>query len=242
MNSLAIFSCYYGPDKDLTFKAQRYSGVTSYFITNNRKVADLASNLDWLVIFHDLPISESAVENALNAKYVKCMPHRFAELKNFKYLIYQDDKKVISPDLVFKSGLDSLKNGGALAIREHPSLKRNVWCEFGYAMLQERYREGRKELYTYIQNKLDNGFKEDGDLFWTSIIFRDMSHPQINEIGEAWYNEVLKCGIECQISFFFVAQKFDSIRILRIPDSPTPLWLKVFRSVRLLLKKRLIVK
>jgi hypothetical protein len=35
-----------------------------------------------------------------------------------------------------------------------------------------------------------------------------MKHPEINKIGETWLNHIQMCGIQDQISFFFVKQLF----------------------------------
>ena len=43
-----------------------------------------------------------------------------------------------------------------------------------------------------------------------------MKHKDINLINEKWYNHIKRCGIQCQISFNFISQKFDTIRTL--PD------------------------
>jgi hypothetical protein len=41
-----------------------------------------------------------------------------------------------------------------------------------------------------------------------------MTQPETNLIGEKWYLDILSCGIECQISFNFIAQQYNSIGLL----------------------------
>ena len=231
-SNTAIYSCYYGPDSEKTFLQKEYEGFDCYFVTNNKSVADQAHKKKWTVIFDNLEISDSKSVNAFNSKKVKCMPHIYSELKKYKYLIYVDDKKVFDPNLLLKYGLKSLNNDGSLSLRLHPSNYTNIWCEFGMALLQERYRINKSIMYDYINNMLSLGYKEYGDIYWTSLIIRDMSHYDTFKINELWYKEVVKCGIECQISFFFIAQNFKTIKILptrALSESNTII--KIFRKI-----------
>ncbi len=36
-----------------------------------------------------------------------------------------------------------------------------------------------------------------------------MKHEIINELNNTWYKHILECGIQDQISFFFVKQLFE---------------------------------
>lgn len=210
----AIYSCYYGDVISATFRPIRYGNIDSYFITNNQKIADIAIKFGWTVIIDELPVTSCSITNAFYSKKVKCKPNIFLPLLKYHYLIYVDDKVEINPNLVYNNGIDCVKSGASICLREHPTLKSNIWCEFALAILQPRYRVNKDVLWKYINNKLKEGYKEDHILYWTSVIFRDMKNPDTIKINEMWYDEVEKCGIECQVSFFFTSQKFDSVGIL----------------------------
>lgn len=211
---IAIYSCYYGPNNENTFAQIDYEDYDCYFITNNRHIANKAQKKNWNIIYDNIEISPSKVVNAFNSKKAKCMPETYKELINYDYLIYVDDKKVIDPRKIINLGLTSLGQSGGLSIRMHPKNYSNIWCEFGVSLLQDRYRVNRSKMYNYINDMLSSGYSEEGNIYWTSLILRDMNHPKIHELNEEWYNHVKKCGIECQISFFFIAQKYDIIRTL----------------------------
>jgi hypothetical protein len=70
-------------------------------------------------------------------------------------------------------------------------------------------------MIDYISAQIEVGLKVQTDRhFTTNCILRDMRHPEIAALNETWYQHILNCGIECQVSFFFVAQIFKNISIL----------------------------
>ena len=61
----------------------------------------------------------------------------------------------------------------------------------------------------YIIKQLQNGLSDITDYHCAcGFLIRNMKHPKINEINEMWYNHILECGIQDQISFFFIKQYF----------------------------------
>jgi hypothetical protein len=40
-------------------------------------------------------------------------------------------------------------------------------------------------------------------------VIRNMKHEKIQKINNTWYNHIQECGIQDQISFFFVKQLFE---------------------------------
>ena len=83
-------------------------------------------------------------------------------------------------------------------------------------MLQSRYKVEWEKTVEYINSEINNGYKLESQMYWTSAILRNMKHEDINLINETWYDHIQKCGIECQISFNFISQRFRSISLL--PD------------------------
>jgi hypothetical protein len=111
------------------------------------------------------------------------------------------------------------ESNSSLAIRPHPFLSNNVLFEFGEAILQPRYKSQWTQTIKYITEELGNGYKLECQLYWTSAILRNMKHPDIEILNNTWYEHILRCGIECQVSFDFVAQKFQSITLLPLDIS-----------------------
>jgi hypothetical protein len=78
-------------------------------------------------------------------------------------------------------------------------------------MKQKRYESEKEKYLLYIKEQLKNGLKETtANHAQTGLLIRNMKHPKINEIDKTWYLHIQQCGIECQISFFFVKQLFEN--------------------------------
>ena len=211
--TFAIYSCYYGCDNAITFKQPRYNCCDTFFFTNNYAAAILAEKNGWFVIFDNEPVYEDYVLSTMQGKKVKCLPHNYNELSKYEYLIWVDDKTMIDPLLVLNNGLNALEADGSLSVRLHPQSYKNIWAEYGISLLQARYRNEKYKMWEYIHDKISQGFSEEGNLFWNNVIIRNMRHNEVNTIGERWLSEISVCGIQDQISFFFIAQEFLSIRI-----------------------------
>lgn len=215
---LAIYSTYFGSSTNKTFNANRVAAdVDHYFISNNSDILFNAAKTGWIPIFLNLEISTNRVLSAQQAKIPKALPHLFPELAAYQFLFYVDDK--IDFDVSTLQSLREMmcKNNSSLMVRAHPSLHDNILNEFAAAMIQPRYQAQRDQTVEYIDNKLHEGLTLKVEhLYWTSAILRNMAHPETVEINEDWYANILECGIECQISFDFVAQKYSSIAVM--PD------------------------
>jgi hypothetical protein len=108
-----------------------------------------------------------------------------------------------------------IQQNRALMIREHPSLTKNILNELAVAMIQPRYQAQRDQMVAYIDAQIKNGLQLRVEhLFWTSAILRNMRHVDTCLINEDWYKAILDCGIECQLTFDFVAQKYNSITLM----------------------------
>ena len=215
---LAIYSTYFGSSTNKTFNANRVAaGLDHYFISNNKDILSDVAKAGWIPIFLNLEISTNRVLSAQQAKIPKALPHLFPELTAYQFLFYVDDK--IDFDVSTLQSLREMmsKNNSSLMVRAHPSLHGNILNEFAAAMIQPRYQAQRDQTVEYIDNKLHEGLTLKVEhLYWTSAILRNMAHPETVGINEDWYANILECGIECQISFDFIAQKYSSIAVM--PD------------------------
>ena len=105
-------------------------------------------------------------------------------------------------------------------MREHPFIKNSVWQEYEVSMHQERYRLESQSYKTYINNQLNTGLKDEiNQHCTTNLLLRNMKHEKINDLNNTWYAHIQECGIQCQISFFFVKQLFDDC-IFPFAESP----------------------
>ena len=209
----AVYSTYFGSNQSLTFNKQLADSYTDhYFISNNLDLLTNVKKLGWIPIHINLPISRNRILSAQQSKIPKALPHIFEELNQYEYLFYKDDKIDFDTSLL-PSLIDKMESEkAALSIRLHPDLTSNVLNEFAVAMHQHRYEAQRSQMVEYISKKLDDGYSlKVRRMFWTAAILRNMNHPDTITINEDWYQNILECGIECQLSFDFVAQRYGCI-------------------------------
>lgn len=218
VKELAVYSTYFGSSTNKTFNANRVAeGVDHYFISNNKDILSDVEKAGWIPVFLGMELSSNRVFSAQQAKVPKALPHLFPVLSAYQFLFYVDDKidfNVLSVKPLMEI---MIKGNSSLMVRTHPSLHGNILNEFAAAMIQPRYQAQRDQTVEYIDNRLHEGLTlKVANLYWTSAILRNMGHPDTITINEDWYSNILECGIECQISFDFIAQRYSSISVM--PD------------------------
>lgn len=212
-NGCVIYSTYCGPTNGMSLAVQAPERSENYyFISNNPECLIRAERLGWLPIFINLPIIDDPVLSSAQAKIAKALPHLFPELDRFRFSIYFDDKQT-NYSKYFDALYCRMKtSNAALSVTRHPFLSGNILLEFGEAMLQKRYARQRKKISQFIMEKISDGYSlECTNMFATGLIARDHRAPQVRAINEEWYQAIEKCGIECQISFDILAQRYDCI-------------------------------
>jgi hypothetical protein len=114
-----------------------------------------------------------------------------------------------------------LDNNYAILLRKHGFVGNSVWEEYNESMLQLRYRKQRDQYLEYIKKYLDSGLSDKVKVHSAcGFLIRNMKHEKINEINNKWYEHIQECGIQDQISFFFVKQFFDENFILSFAEYP----------------------
>jgi hypothetical protein len=209
----AVYSTFFGASKAKTFnKRKTDSNFDHFFISNNHNVLKVATYMGWQPIYLDLPVSSNRILSAQQSKIPKALPHLFPALKQYDSHLYIDDKLAFNAQKLYKLSETLIQKKQSVMIREHPSLTKNILNEMAVAMIQPRYQAQRDQITDYIDGQIKNGLSLCVDhLFWTSAIIRNTKHSDTKIINEQWYEGILDCGIECQISFDFIAQKYKSI-------------------------------
>jgi hypothetical protein len=148
----------------------------------------------------------------MRGKHVKVLPHLYKELNNYDYSCFIDSKLAKVSETFVEDFIRRffIEGDYALLLRHHWFLGNNVWEEYHESMLQERYRNKSDEYMKYIETQLANGFSETTPYHCAcGFLIRNMRHPVMNDLNETWYKHIEECGIQDQISFFFVKQLFD---------------------------------
>lgn len=213
---LAIYSGYTGMGYTRDIKYVPTEKYPCYFVTNNIAVETYVKKLGWIPIKFDAPLFTSNLsESSKQSKQFKIMPTTFKELHEYDYLYYTDDK-VNLDDSRLPILVDYLGDS-AYAIRKHFYNRPNVMYEFLESLAQPRYAEIYETLIKYISEEVDKGYKLNSNLYATGAILRNMRHSKTQNIDNDWYvGTQASGGLQCQISFFFTAQRYKNL-IKEIP-------------------------
>lgn len=209
------YMCYYtvfiGSDNNVAFKIPKLPSnyYDCYYYTNNKKIYDHLQNTKWKSILLSIEVSEDEIQSAMDAKHLKARPDLYEELNQYNYTVYFDSKLNLSCDKDIEDITKTIMKQYPMILRRHNSLK-NVKEEFNEAMKQKRYKKEEYKYINYINKQLNNGLSEKSNNHYvTGFIIRDNSSQIVKEINKTWYEHILECGIECQISFFFIQQIYN---------------------------------
>jgi hypothetical protein len=211
--NLAFYTYFIGSNNNPAFKIPIIPSMKykCYYYTNNKTILEQIKETDWIPIFIDIITTDDIYESNMFGKHIKTMPHLYDELKDYDYLCYLDSKLPKLSESFVENYIQKyfIDNNYALLLRQHPEIGDCVWNEYNFSMIQWRYVNQRERYRKYIKKQLSNGFYDKTKYHCTcSILLRNMKHKKIIELNETWYNHILECGIQDQISFFFIKQLF----------------------------------
>lgn len=145
----------------------------------------------------------------MDAKRGKACPHDFKELCSFDYSVFLDSKLRVDTRKIEEL---ICTHGAPAYFRRHPFVTGPVWNEYNLSMYQKRYEVQKDAYRAYIAHQVAQGLVEETpDHLACGFIIRDMHHLAVKEMGEAWMRHIHECGIQDQISFYFVKQLFPGL-------------------------------
>ena len=146
-------------------------------------------------------------ESVMEGKRFKCLPHR--RLPNYDYSIWMDANiRMTAPPLFFLQFLRSAD----IALMPHPDRR----CAYREAKICRDYRLDKLSRIKAQEARYRRaGFPERWGLWDCSFIVRRHT-PEVNVLGELWYEEIRKGSARDQISFPFVCWKM-GIRVANLP-------------------------
>lgn len=215
---IAFYTCYFGPGningsaKHIAMQIPRLPSLIydCCYFTNNVTIREALKNTGWICVFLDsLPIKHSDNLNAFDTKELKSCPHRFPMLDAYTYLCYCDSKYSVNENRV-KEHIKMLTGTRVMILPTHPDIGPDVWSEYEQCLFQPRYSVDKDRYFNYIQTQLAAGFPSKTKIHYTTQFMIRKNNLLTRAIGEKWYEHIQMCGIECQISFFFVHQMFES--------------------------------
>jgi hypothetical protein len=212
--NLAFYTYFYGSDINEAFKIPSIPTLKykCYYYTNNKTMIENLKFTHWIGIYHDKICNDDLIESCMIGKHIKAMPNEYTELKDYDYLCYLDSKldcvsEKFVEEFIVKYFID--KNY-ALLLREHWFIHNKVWDEYNASMNQYRYKLESDKYKKYISNQVNSGLSDTTEHHCAcGFLIRNMKHNKMVELNRTWYEHILECGIQDQISFFFVKQLFD---------------------------------
>jgi hypothetical protein len=211
---IVFYTYFYGSNNNPAFYIPDIQTLKykCYYFTNNLDMLNNLKFTKWIPVYDDKPISDDLINSCMTGKDVKVLPHTYNELKDHDYVCYLDNKLHRLNITFIENHITTyfINNNYALLVRVHQFVHDNIWNEYNESMLQERYRIQSNTYKQYIYKQIENGLSETTPTHCTcNFLIRNMKHEQINNINNTWRTHIQECGIQDQISFFFVKQLFD---------------------------------
>jgi hypothetical protein len=223
--SLAFYACFYGSRNNKAFKIPELPSrkYECYYFTNNRMMLEKLEGSGWIKVYDEKPESEDIIESCMLSKRVKVKPEEYKELERYDYLCYMDSKLKKRVNEKFVEEMirkNMIEKNYALMLRIHPFIRNYVWKEYKESMKQERYRKQGERYLEYIEKQKNRGLSGRTKIHCAcGFLIRNMRHDKIREIDRIWYENIEECGIQDQISFFFVKQLYMD-NILAFGENP----------------------
>ena len=216
MKELALYTCFFGTNTNWANCIPPCpEGIDCYFFTNNVDTYEGAARAGWKCLWVNLPQSPDSLVCAEQTKHLRCCPHAYPLLRPYRYLCWTDSKLKI-PDMnrVWEMVADLESSSAVWAFTKHPLPYTDVWGEFTEAMKHEKYARQQDQARAYIESRLLAGFDEHRPQRVCCGFNIRKQGPAVNAIGDFWLSEIHACGIEDQISFQFVHQRYEDAILL----------------------------
>jgi hypothetical protein len=211
--NLAFYTYFYGSNNNDAFCIPEIPSLKykCYYYTNNETIYNYLKETNWIGIYDDKPTNDDLIESCMVGKHLKSMPQEYEDLKQYDYLCFLDSKLQKVNEVFVENMINKycIEEKYALLLRQHWFINNDVWLEYNESMKQKRYKMESEKYINYIEKQIKNGLSSTVDKHCaTGFLIRNMKHEKIFEINNTWYKHIQECGIQCQISFFFVKQLF----------------------------------
>lgn len=212
---IAFYVCFFGNDTNCAARVPKLPSnlYDCYYFTNNKNMYDSLKNSGWKRIFiKDVEIKNDNTADAFDSKELKSCPNHYEVLNNYTFSCYFDSKTfTVDVNRVLYFTEELIRTGKHFAIPLHPFLKENVYNELNESMKMPQYVCERDKYEKYIQRQLSLGLHEKMPNHYATQFIVRKSGEVVNKLNDTWYEHIKECGIECQISFFFIQQLFSDI-------------------------------
>ena len=187
----------------------------SYFITNLSDVAQAALAKGWIPIMNMCENTATYIDSTQASKPLKVFPQQFVSRVSkqaYRFMVWYDNKFDVNVAGV-SDAVAQWNPNHALLMHRHPFLCCGADVELKESMKHHRYKLQEKQYVKYMEEEARAGFPAHGERhFQCGFLLYRLDHPDCAKIQNMWMAHIKRCGIECQISMYYVAQRFpDSI-------------------------------
>jgi hypothetical protein len=209
--NLCFYTCFYGSDNNDAFNippipSNKYK---CFYYTNNKLLLEKIKESKWIGIYDNIITQDDVIDSCMAGKKPKVLPHTYKDLNKYNYTCFYDSKFGLIDEIFVENMINKylIEDDYALLLREHNNIKGNIFDEYNESMKQERYVMQKEQYITYINQQIDNGLNKITEKHaMCNVLIRNMKHPKIKDINNTWYKHIEECGIQDQLSFFFVKQ------------------------------------
>lgn len=212
-NYLAYYSGFCGNNTNIACRIPKVPSdiYDCYFYTNNLDIYEKLKDTKWIRKFLYMEPSDDLNISTFQCKQLKTCPHLYSDLTKYSNTLWLDSKLgLLNENIV----LDIMSNNmleNDMLLRKHPWHSPYIWYEVDASMKIELYKNISPQIHTYIYKQIDAGLKDFTPWHLAcGLIIRKMNN-NTKLIGEKWYEHIIDCGIQDQISFFFIKQLFSGI-------------------------------
>jgi len=215
-NKLAFYTCFIGNHNNTAFIIPPLPSSSTlydcYYLTNNQYMNQSLQNTGWKVIMVDIPLTNNETIDCMNCKIIRTCPHKYDELKSYEYLCWFDTKLKVNVDKIEKLIDEMDVSRKSIVLSKHPYQFEDVWGEYNEAIKYPRYSIQQDQYKTYIESKIaERGSDKLNVHYCGGFSIRKLSDEKVIKFNEEWFENILKCGIEDQISLQFVHQNYTDI-------------------------------
>jgi hypothetical protein len=212
--NLAFYTYFYGSNNNPAFRIPEIPSLKykCYYFTNNSTMIENLKGTNWIGIYDEKPTTDDTIESCMVGKHIKTIPNEYTDLKEYDYLCFLDSKLEKVNEEFVENFITKyfIEQNYALLLRKHWFLN-DLKSEYDESMNQNRYKIESEKYKNYIKNQVNAGLSvvTHQQHCACGFLIRNMKHEKIKEINNTWYQHIQECGIQDQISFFFVKQLFN---------------------------------
>jgi len=211
---LAYYTCFFGGNNNYSYLIPPLPSTEydCYYFTNNMDIYIKLQDTNFIRVFvDDIPIFNDENKDSMSSKIYRCNPFDINVLNAYEYMCWFDNKlRVFDKDIInIIYELDNTDK--SIVFTRHPYYEKynSIWDEFTLSMNTKKYKNKELNYNSYISKMIMSGYNES---FKDGFLCGGFSIRKNNEISKKfaleWFNNILECGIQDQISLYFVSQKY----------------------------------